>query len=88
MLRGKAKLDIIEVVISKALINSHISYDKVVSVNDLLIECNEMKEEIKNLENDAEYTSWKKKQRKPTVLVVRKILETKIHLSAEINKID
>ena len=30
----------------------------------------------------------KKKQRKPTVLVVRKILETKIHLSAEINKID
>ena len=88
MLRGKAKLDIIEVVISKALINSHISYDKVVSVNDLLIECNEMKEEIKNLENDAEYTTWKKKQRKPTVLVVRKILQTKIHLSAEINKID
>ena len=61
MLRGKAKLDIIEVVISKALINSHISYDKVVSVNDLLIECNEMKEEIKNLENDAEYTTWEKK---------------------------
>ena len=57
MLRGKTKLDIIEVVISKVLINSHISYDKVVSVNDLLIECNEMKEEIKNLENDAEYTT-------------------------------
>ena len=84
MLRGKAKLDIIEVVISKALINSHISYDKVVSVNRM------------QWDERRNQKSWKwcgiyymkKKQRKPTVLVVRKILETKIHLSAEINKID
>ena len=34
--------------ISKALINSYINYDNIVSVNNLLKEYNEMKESIKN----------------------------------------
>ena len=38
----------IEVLISKALINTFISHDKFFSVNDVLQEYNEMEEEIKN----------------------------------------
>ena len=53
---GKDKLNIIDVLISKALINSYISYDESVSVNNLLREYNEMKKEIKNPENFVEYT--------------------------------
>ena len=48
MLLGKGKLNIIEVMISKALIESYISHDEFISVNDVLREYNEMKEEIKN----------------------------------------
>ena len=48
MLLAKVKLNIIEVVISKALISSYINYDEFVSVNNVLREYNEMKEEIKN----------------------------------------
>ena len=47
MLLGKTKLNAVEVVISKALINSHISHDKFVSINNVLKEYKEMKEEIK-----------------------------------------
>ena len=53
---GKDKLNIIYVLISKALISSYISYDESVSVNNLLREYNEMKKEIKNPENFVEYT--------------------------------
>ena len=49
VLLGKAKLDTIEVLISKSLIYSYISHGKFVSVNNVLREYNEMKEEIKNL---------------------------------------
>ena len=52
----KTKLNTIEVLISKALINSCINYDKFVSVNNVLREYNAIKEEIKNSENDAECT--------------------------------
>ena len=52
----KTKLNTIEVLISKALINLCINDDKFVSVNNVLRECNETKEEIKNSENDAECT--------------------------------
>ena len=48
MLLRKGKLNIIEVMISKALIESYISHDEFISVNDVLREYNEMKEEIKN----------------------------------------
>ena len=48
MFLGKAELNGIEVFISKAFIDSYISHDKFVSVNNVLREFNEMKEEIKN----------------------------------------
>ena len=48
MLLGKDKLNIIEVMNSKALIESYISHDEFLSVNDVLREYNEMKEESKS----------------------------------------
>ena len=45
---AKPKLNTIEVSVSKALIDSNISHDKFVSVNNLLKEYDDMKEEIKN----------------------------------------
>ena len=44
----KDKLNTIEVLISQSLIDSHISHDEFVSVNNVLKEYNEMKEEIKS----------------------------------------
>ena len=55
MLLGKDKLNTIEVLISKALIDSYISHDEFVSVNNVLKEYIEMKEEIKNCETSVEY---------------------------------
>ena len=45
----KSKLNSAEVLISKALINSIISHDEFVLINNVLNEYNGMKEEIKNL---------------------------------------
>ena len=56
MLLGKAKLDTIDFLIYKALKESYISHDEFVSVNNVLREHNEMKEEVKNPENSVEYT--------------------------------
>ena len=56
MLLWKAKLNAMEVLVSKALIDSYISHNKFVSVNNVLTEYNERKEEIKNPETSAEYT--------------------------------
>ena len=55
MLLEKTKSDTIEVLFSKTLIVSYISHDEFISVNNMLIEYNEMKEEIKNLETFVEY---------------------------------
>ena len=55
MLLGKAKLDKTKVLISKALIDSCIGHDELVSVNNLFREYNEIKEEIKNPETSVEY---------------------------------
>ena len=55
MLLGKDKLNTIEVLISKTLIDSYISHDEFVSINDVLREYNEMKKEIKNPETFVEY---------------------------------
>ena len=55
MLLGKDKLNTIEVLISKTLIDSNISHDEFVSVNDVLREYNEMEKEIKNPETFVEY---------------------------------
>ena len=52
---GKVKLNTIEVLISKALIDSYISHDEFVSVNNVLREYNEMKEKIKDPETSVEY---------------------------------
>ena len=49
MLLAKTKLNTIDVLISKALIDSYINHDKIVSVNNVLREYNEMKDEIKYL---------------------------------------
>ena len=46
---AKSKLNSIEILISKALIDSVISHDEFGLINNVLKECNEMKEEIKNL---------------------------------------
>ena len=49
------KLTAIDVLVSKALINSYISHDEFVSINNVLREYYEMKEEIKNSETSVEY---------------------------------
>ena len=47
---AKSKLNSIKVLISKALVNSVISHDESVLINNALKEYNKIKEEIKNLE--------------------------------------
>ena len=51
MLLAKAKLHAIEVLTSKALINTYINHEKFVSVNNVLREHTEMKEVIENQKN-------------------------------------
>ena len=48
-----SKLNSIEVLISKSLIDSVISHDEFVLVNNVLQEYNEIKEEIKNLNTSS-----------------------------------
>ena len=55
MLLGKDKLNTIKGLNSKALIDSYISHDEFVSVNNLLREYNKMKEETENPEISVEY---------------------------------
>ena len=45
----KSNLNNIEVLISKALIDSNISHDEFFLINNVLKECGNMKEEIKNV---------------------------------------
>ena len=52
ILLAKIKLNTIEVLISNALINSNISHDEFVLSNNILKEYDDMKEEIKNSNND------------------------------------
>ena len=51
MLLARIKLNTINVFISKALIDSNISHDKFVSVKNALKGYDNIKEEIKNLNN-------------------------------------
>ena len=55
VLLGKDKVNNIEVPISKALIDSYITHNEFVSVNNVLREYNGMKNEIKNPETSVEY---------------------------------
>ena len=59
VLLGKDNLNTIEILISKALINSYISHHELISVNNVLREYNETKEEIKNYV-EKKYTVNKK----------------------------
>ena len=47
----KSKLNNIEVLISKALTDSNISYDEFISINNVLKESYDMKKEIENSYN-------------------------------------
>ena len=49
VLLAKSKLNSIEVLISKVLIDPVISHDKFILINNVLKEYNEIKKEIKNL---------------------------------------
>ena len=49
---AKSKLNSIEVLISKALTDSNISHDELVLINNLLKEFYDMKEEIKNVNDE------------------------------------
>ena len=51
----ETKLDTIEVLIYKPLIDSYINHEEFVSVNNFLREYNAMKEEIKNSETSMKY---------------------------------
>ena len=52
---SKNKLNNIEVLISKGLTESYINHDEFFTVNNVLTDYNEIKEEIKNSENAVEY---------------------------------
>ena len=54
-LLAKNKLNTMQVLVSKALIDSYISHNKFISVNNVLIEYNKTKEEIKEPETSVEY---------------------------------
>ena len=54
MLLGKDKLNTIEVLISKALLDSFINHYEFFSENNVLREYNELKKEIKNPETTVE----------------------------------
>ena len=79
-------LNTIEVLISKALIDSYISHYEFVSVNNVLRKYNKMKEEIKNPEISVEYII--QKQWKRIASVVKNILQMKIQVSEKLSKID
>ena len=55
MFLAKSKLNKIEVLSSKALINSVTSHDEFVLINSVQKKCNDIKEEIRNLETSSVY---------------------------------
>ena len=55
VLLAKSKLNSIEVLIYKALIDSNISHDKFILINNVLKDYDDMKEETKTLRNWSVY---------------------------------
>ena len=55
VLLGKSKLDTIEVLLSKAFIDSYIKHDEFGSVDSMLREYNETKEVMKSPETSVDY---------------------------------
>ena len=86
VLLGKDTLNTIEVLISKALIDSYISHYEFALVNNVLREYNEMKKEIKNPKISVEYII--QKQWKRFASVAKNILQTKIQVLEKLNQID
>ena len=80
---GKDKLNTIEILISKVLIDAYFRHDEFVSIINVLREYNKIKEEIKT---SVKYTI--QKQWKPIVSVVRKIPRIEIQVLGTLNKID
>ena len=85
MLLGKSKLNTIEVLTSKALINSYISHGRFVSVSKFLSEYYQIKK-IKDSGTSLEYITLKYWKRIESV--VKNILLTKIQVSGKLIKID
>ena len=75
---AKFKLDTVEVLIFKALIDAYVNHDEFSSVNNVLRDYHEMKKEFKNPQNVVEYTITKWKS---IVSVLRKIQQTKVQVS-------
>ena len=86
VLIGKDKLNAIEIINSKALIDWCISNDEFTSVNNILREYNEMKNEIKNPATSVEYVIAK--QVKPIVSFVKNIMRTKIQILEKKDRIN
>ena len=86
MLLEKTSLNSIKVLIFKALIDSYCNHVKFGSVNTLLRECNEMKEEIKNPQKCCGI--YYIKTMKMYSFRCEKMQQTKILVSEELNKID
>ena len=88
MLLVKTKLITIEVLISKALIDSYINHDEFVAMNNgqenIIIWKNKSK--ILKLLWNILYQIKKKKKWKPFVSVLKKVLRTKILLFEELNQ--
>ena len=78
---GKDKLNTIEVLISKTLIDSYISHDEFASVNNVLGKYYEIKKKKKNPEISV-------KTMENHCVICKKILLTKIQVSGKLNKID
>ena len=60
VLLAKSKLNSMEVLISKALVDSNIIHDEFVLINDVLKEFYDMKDEIKNFNNKWKFKLYKK----------------------------
>ena len=82
VLLGKDKLKTIEVLISKALIDSYITHDEFISVNNVVRGYNEMKRKKKK------HSVWYIKIMETYCVSCKKILRTKIQALEKLNKID
>ena len=79
VLLGKDKLNRIEILISKAIIDSYICHDEFVSVNNVLRQYYEIKNEIKSPKTSLEYI---------IVSIKINILLTKLQVSGKLNNMD
>ena len=86
VLLGKDKLNTVEILISKTLIDSYISHDEFGSVNNMLRKYNKIKEKNKNSSTfcGIHYT----KTMETYCVSCKKIMQTKIQVLEKLRKID